>query len=204
MMKKEEGVVVNACAPPLMAAQAQSPALQPLPTPSPFSFSVASTRWSSRPSAFISILFLRFLALLFSFGAALSLAVAPSPKKMTGERASSGFRDYPELLYSFGVSTLVSLYSAYQLFKGICDIAHRGILISDMASDYLSFILDQLAGYILVSSSSVTAVAIHRMKSAAKLQKAAAVSAGMSLAAFLVIVACALFSGYRLCKRIIW
>lgn len=35
------------------------------------------------------------------------------------------------------------VYSAFQLFKGVCDISYRGILISDKISDYLSFILDQ-------------------------------------------------------------
>ena len=46
--------------------------------------------------------------------------------------------------YSFVASVLAFLYSAYQLFKGVCNIAHRGFLISDMASDYSSFILDQV------------------------------------------------------------
>ncbi|KAI8546365.1 hypothetical protein RHMOL_Rhmol07G0111400 [Rhododendron molle] len=45
--------------------------------------------------------------------------------------------------YSFIVTILAFIYSAYQLFKGVSDIAYKGILISDMASDYFSFILDQ-------------------------------------------------------------
>ncbi|KAE9459515.1 hypothetical protein C3L33_08571, partial [Rhododendron williamsianum] len=126
----------------LPTSATHSPAPPPLATPSPFSFSVASTRWSSRPSIYISSLFLRFLALIFSFASALALAV-PSPKKTTG-KGDSSFGDYPELLYSFIVTILAFVYSAYQLFKGVSDIVYRGILISDMASDYLSFILDQV------------------------------------------------------------
>ncbi|KAG5557870.1 hypothetical protein RHGRI_007939 [Rhododendron griersonianum] len=41
------------------------------------------------------------------------------------------------------IAFYVVIYSAYQLFMGVGDIAYIGILISDMASDYLSFILDQ-------------------------------------------------------------
>lgn len=46
--------------------------------------------------------------------------------------------------YCLTVTILALVYSAFQLFKGICDIAHRGILISDQISDYTSFILDQV------------------------------------------------------------
>lgn len=52
---------------------AYSPAQPPLPTPSPFSFSVASTGWSSRPRIQTVGLFLRGLCLVLSFGSALSL-----------------------------------------------------------------------------------------------------------------------------------
>ncbi|KAG8374882.1 hypothetical protein BUALT_Bualt10G0041700 [Buddleja alternifolia] len=121
---------------------AYSPAQPPLPTPSPFSFSVASTRWSSRPPIQTANLFLRFLSLVFSSGAALSLA-ALSPANTKFKKQSTNFRDYPELLYCFTVNIFAFIYAAYQLFKGICDIAHRGIFISDMVSDYISFILDQ-------------------------------------------------------------
>ncbi|KDP25482.1 hypothetical protein JCGZ_20638 [Jatropha curcas] len=117
---------------------------RPFPTPSPFSFSIASTRWSSRPSIHLSGLVLRFLALLFSFVSALSLAFPPSKK-------NGQFADYPELKYCFVVYVLVFIYSAFQLFKGVCDITHTGFLISDMISDYLSFILDQVAASSAVS-----------------------------------------------------
>lgn len=46
--------------------------------------------------------------------------------------------------YCFIVDILAFAYSSFQLFKGICDIAHRGILIPDKISDYSSFILDQV------------------------------------------------------------
>ncbi|XP_058222447.1 CASP-like protein 4A4 isoform X2 [Rhododendron vialii] len=196
------GMVAIACgsmAGILPTSATHSPAPPLLATPSPFSFSVASTRWSSRPSIYISSLFLRFLALIFSFASALALA-APSAKKTTGKDDSS-FSDYPELF--FIVTILAFVYSAYQLFKGVSDIAYRGILISDMASDYLSFILDQLAGYLLISSSSMTVLAIQQRRQDT-LWKAAVISVTMSFAAFVVIAICALLSGYKLCKRIIW
>ncbi|KAI3468773.1 hypothetical protein Pfo_025436 [Paulownia fortunei] len=63
--------------------------------------------------------------------------------KIQAKKHSTSFRDYPELVYCFTVNILAFLYAAYQLFKGICDIAHRGIFISDMVSDYISFIFDQ-------------------------------------------------------------
>ncbi|XP_042021793.1 CASP-like protein 4A4 isoform X2 [Salvia splendens] len=111
------------------------PAQPPLPTPSPFSFSVASTRWSSRPPVQTASLLLRFLALLFSFGSAFSLVALPS--------TNSKLKKYPGLLYCFTANILSVIYAAYQIFKNICDIAHRGICISDKASDYISFFFDQ-------------------------------------------------------------
>ncbi|PHU28257.1 hypothetical protein BC332_00350 [Capsicum chinense] len=119
-----------------------SPAAQPpLPTPSPYSFSVASTRLRSRPSLYTYDITLRSLALLFSFISALSLAV-PSPTRT--KRGISRLRDNPQLMYCFTVSILAFIYSAFQLFKRVCDIAYGGVLISDRTSDYLSFILDQI------------------------------------------------------------
>ncbi|KAA8522366.1 hypothetical protein F0562_013273 [Nyssa sinensis] len=202
-MKEERNVAVIACRTMSgVSPEAVYSAAQPqLTTPSQFSFSVASTRQSSRPLIHIFSLILRFLAFIFSFISAFSLA-APSPKKKDGEHPS--FQNYPELLYCFIASILVFAYSAYQLFKGVSDIVHRGIFISDMTSDYVSFILDQLAGYLLMSSSSVTVLAIQQLKRTASLWKASIVSVSMSFAAFLVIAACALLSGYKLCKRVMW
>ncbi|XP_059276119.1 CASP-like protein 4A4 isoform X1 [Lycium ferocissimum] len=174
----------------------------PLPTPSPYSFSVASTRLRSRPSIYAYDLTLRSLALLFSFISALSLA-APSPSR-TKRGAISRFYDNPQLTYCFTVSLLAFIYSAFQLFKRVCDIAYRGVLISDMTSDYLSFILDQLAGYLLVSSSSVTIPVIQQMDSRTSLWKPAIVAVCMSFTAFVFLAVSALLSGYKLCKRIIW
>ncbi|KAK2664637.1 hypothetical protein Ddye_003211 [Dipteronia dyeriana] len=166
-------------------------------TPSPFSFSVASTRWSSRPSIHLSNVFLRFLALVFSFVSALSLA-AVSPNKETQ------FTDYPEFIYCFIVSILSFIYSVFQLFKGICDIAHRGILMSDMISDYTSFILDQLVGYVLISSSSMAIPVIRHAQLTGSLWRAAITSTTISFVTSLIFATCTLLSGYKLCKRIIW
>ncbi|KAE8732302.1 putative UDP-glucose 4-epimerase [Hibiscus syriacus] len=55
-----------------------SQAHQPFTTPSPFSFSGASTRPSYRPSLHQSNLYLRFLVLLFSFILANDLLASPS------------------------------------------------------------------------------------------------------------------------------
>ncbi|XP_039046637.1 CASP-like protein 4A4 isoform X2 [Hibiscus syriacus] len=175
---------------------------QPFPTPSPFSFSVASTGWSSRSSIHHhSTLLLRFSVLLFSFISALILA-APSTKKK--HQPSPSFTDYPELIYCFIVASIAFLYTALQLFKGVCDIAHRGILISDMALDYVSFFLDQLVGYLLVSSASVAVPIIGLVERGTPLRKGAVVSTSMAFATFIVMAVCAILSGYKLCKRIGW
>ncbi|XVE57841.1 hypothetical protein DITRI_Ditri04bG0122600 [Diplodiscus trichospermus] len=153
---------------PVVAANSQSQSQQQqqqFPTPSPFSFSGTSTRWSSRPLIQHSHLFLRFLVLIFSFISALTLA-APSGKKK--DQRSHSFTGQPELIYCFIVAILNFLYAAFQLFKGICDIAHRGILISDMTSDYLGFIIDQLVGYLLISSASVAIPIIGQATSSAR------------------------------------
>uniref|UniRef100_A0A2C9WAD4 CASP-like protein n=1 Tax=Manihot esculenta TaxID=3983 RepID=A0A2C9WAD4_MANES len=196
-MKQEGEVLVVACRPMagMSPVSVNSLTQRPFPTPSPFTFSVASTRWSSRPSIHYSNLVLRFLALIFSFVSALSLA-ASSPKKK-GQLPSS-FTGYSELMYCFIVYTLVFVYSALQLFKGVCDMEHRGMIISDLISDYLSFILDQLLGYLLISSCSVAILDAQQISKIALLWKV------MSFAAFLVTATCTILSGYKLCKRIIW
>ncbi|KAK1420745.1 hypothetical protein QVD17_22588 [Tagetes erecta] len=177
-----------------------------IPTPSPFSFSVASTRWSSsRPYNHIFSLVFRAMVMVFSFGSSLALAVTMSNNSQQ-EDHKKGFQDYPEFLYSFAITTLAFIYSAYQLFKGIFDIAFRGVFISDKISDYTSFILDQLAGYLLVSCSSVTAVMINKPSLAGNtlLKKAAIASVCMSVAAVLTTAVCTLLSGYKLSKRLMW
>ncbi|OMO58686.1 CASP-like protein [Corchorus olitorius] len=96
--EERENVLAIACrimagvSPAAASSQSQQ---HPFPTPSPFSFSVASTRLSSRPSLHNSYLFLRSLALLFSFISALSLA-APSAKKKG--QGSPSFTQNPELM----------------------------------------------------------------------------------------------------------
>ncbi|KAK4365337.1 hypothetical protein RND71_016695 [Anisodus tanguticus] len=223
-MKEESNVMVIAQrmisgASPSPSSTPNSPATQPpLPTPSPYSFSVVSTRLRSRPTIYAYDLTLRSMSLLFSFISALSLA-APSPTR-TKRGEISRFYDNPQLTYCFTVSILAFVYSAFQLFKRVCDIAYRGVLISDMTSDYLSFTLDQinlskhmnshkqnvvqLAGYLLVSSSSVTIPVIQQMDSQTSLWKAAIIAVCMSFTAFVVLAVSALLSGYKLCKRIIW
>ncbi|KAJ8766130.1 hypothetical protein K2173_021647 [Erythroxylum novogranatense] len=197
-MKQEGEVVVLACRSMAGVLQSTNSISQhSFPTPSPFSFSVAS----QRPSIKVCSLLLRFLALLLSFTSAVSLA-APSTKQLALE--PSTFNQYSQLMYCFIVSILVFLYSAFQLFKGICDIAHRGILISDVISDYMSFILDQLEGYLLISSCSVAILTIQQIAKPAPLWKAAIISTSMSLATFLVTAISCLLSGYKLCTRIIW
>ena len=41
------------------------------------------------------------------------------------------------------------VYTSLQTFKGVCDITHRGVLISEPLSDYISFIFDQVF-YIII------------------------------------------------------
>lgn len=204
--REEQHVVAIACrimagVSPIAATSVNSQSQPPFPTPSPFSFSGTSTRWSSRPSVHHSNLGLRFLVLIFSFISALTLA-APSTNKK--HQPSLTFTEYPELIYCFIVAILAFLYSAFQLFKGICDIAHKGILISDMTSDYLSFVLDQVMGYLVISSASVEIPIIRQVEPHTPLWKGTIVSTTMSFATFLVIAISAVLSGYKLCKRIVW
>ncbi|PKI65319.1 hypothetical protein CRG98_014283 [Punica granatum] len=182
-------VRANLCEEVSMAGVSPGSFAQQLPTPSPFSFSVASTRWSSRPPIHLSGLYLRFLALVLSFVSALSLA---NPPKSKGQGGSS-FDKCPELMYCFVVSIVAFVYSAFQLFKGVCDISYRGIVISD-----------KMVAYLLTSSSSVGILAIQQAERNSPLWKAAIISVSMSFAIFVVVATCALFSGYKLCKRISW
>ncbi|KAF5729956.1 CASP-like protein [Tripterygium wilfordii] len=203
-MKQERDMLVIQCPPTTSVSPATRNLMaqqQQLPTPSPFSLSAVSTTWSSRPSIHFSSLFLRFLALVFSFVSATSMGAPPLKKK---SQQPSSFTQFSELMYCFIVSILAFIYSAFQLFKGVCDIAHRGIFISDMISDYMSFILDQLIGYLLISSSSVAILAVRQIEQSSSLWKAAIISDIMSFSTFLVIATSAILSGYRLCKRVIW
>lgn len=54
--------------------------------------------------------------------------------------------------YCFGVAVTGLVYTSLQTFKGVCDITHRGILISEPLSDYISFILDQVLFSVLLAS----------------------------------------------------
>ncbi|ESQ38322.1 hypothetical protein EUTSA_v10028959mg [Eutrema salsugineum] len=181
-----------------------------VPTPFSFAYSVtpSASRFSSRrASVHVSGLVLRFITLVLCFVSALSLAVnvhRPSLRHRT--QSSSSFASHPELLYCFGVAVTGFVYTSLQTFKGICDITHRGVLISEPLSDYISFILDQVICYLLVSSSSVAIAWIqHRNEDAMKnIRKNSIVSASMSFSAFLVLTLSTLFSGYKLCKRFMW
>ncbi|RZC72950.1 hypothetical protein C5167_048435 [Papaver somniferum] len=180
------------------------PSQEPLPTPSPFTFSVAGSTTlslSSQPAFRYANLFLRFGGFLFSFISAICL-VFPSPQYRNYE--PSTFLNTAELTYCFIVSILASIYSAYQLFKGVCDIAYRARFISDKMSDYSSFILDQLVAYLLISSSSILVLTIHRIIPTTSVWKSAVVSASMSCITFVIIAISTLQSGYKLCKRLIW
>ncbi|WCJ26210.1 hypothetical protein M5689_008045 [Euphorbia peplus] len=199
-MKQEDQKLVLSCTP--MATSLSQP---PYPTPSPFSFSVtSSSRWSSRPPIDRTSLVLRCFAFVLSFLAAVLLASASS-KNNDDHHVPSNFTGYPELMYCFVVYVLVFVYSAFQVFKGVCDIAHQGIPISDMVSDYSSFALDQLTGYLLVSSCSVAILTIQQqIERNTTFWNATVASTSMSIGTFLVIATCSVLSGFKLCKRIIW
>lgn len=77
-------------------------------------------------------------------------------------------------------------------------------LLSTSPKTKLFYTMQQLAGYLLMSSSSMTVLAIQQRRQTASLWNAAVISVTMSFAAFLVIAISALISGYKLCKRIIW
>ncbi|CAH8348323.1 unnamed protein product [Eruca vesicaria subsp. sativa] len=181
-----------------------------VPTPSPFAYSVtpSASRFSSRrASVHVPGLVLRFITLVLCFVSAVSLAVnVHRPSQRHHTQSSSSFASYPELLYCFGVAVIGLVYTSLQTFKGVCDITHRGVIISEPLSDYISFILDQVICYLLVSSSSVVIAWIqHADGDAIKtLRNNSMVSASMAFSAFLVLALSSLFSGYKLCKRFIW
>ncbi|CAL1375399.1 unnamed protein product [Linum trigynum] len=177
----------------------------PFPTPSPFSVP-PSTRWSSAgPPIHLSVLVLRFLALLFSFISAVALASPSATKAHDHHHLHQNLPLNSELVYCLIVSVLVFVYSALQLFKGVCDMVHSGMLISDKVSDYMNFLLDQLAVYLVISCLSVGVIGTKRMEAWSTSQwSKAVISVSMSAATFIVIAACGLLSGYKLCKRIIW
>ncbi|KAG7557473.1 Casparian strip membrane protein domain [Arabidopsis suecica] len=179
-------------------------------TPSLFAYSItpSTSRFSSRrASVHVIGLVLRFITLVLCFVSALSLAVnvhRPSRRHLT--QNSSSFASYPELLYCFGVAVTGFVYTCLQTFKGVCDITHRGILISEPLSDYISFIFDQAICYLLVSSSSVAIAWIQHINEDAikTLRNNSIISVSMSFSAFLVLTLSGLLSGYKLCKRFMW
>ncbi|XP_068638453.1 CASP-like protein 4A4 [Aristolochia californica] len=171
------------------------------PTPSPLANSLTSTVWSSQPVLNISTVVLRIVAFVLSVIAAVSLTAPLPDNKNDGH--GYGFSKFSEFRYAVCATLLSSLYSAFQLFKSICDVALRGHVVSDMVYDYVTFILDQLVAYLLISSSSVSVSATERTMGA-KLKAAAVASVCMSFTAFVAMAICSLFSGYKLCKRIIW
>ncbi|XP_035836370.1 CASP-like protein 4A4 [Helianthus annuus] len=137
----------------------------------------------------------------------------------------TAFINAPLAFYNVIITTDVFIYSLYQLFKGIFDIANKGILISDKRSinskNYILLYLpvlssrilklkhilkNQLAGYLLVSCSAVTTVMINQvlLSGNTSLKRAATASICMSVAAFLTTAVCAILSGYKLSKRVMW
>ncbi|XP_072984158.1 CASP-like protein 4A4 [Typha latifolia] len=172
-------------------------------TPSPFANSVASTNSrSSRLAILRRSNLLRALAFLLSFASALSLA-APPPHAAEGPQAAFNFQDHPEFRYGLSAVIVTSIYSALQLFKSIWDIAFKGVILPEKISDYITFFLDQVVAYLLISSSSISMLATVKIPPQ-RYRAAAIVSIIASLAAFLAIAASAIISGYKLCKRIIW
>ncbi|MFS7934286.1 hypothetical protein Hanom_Chr05g00389761 [Helianthus anomalus] len=69
-----------------------------------------------------------------------------------------------------------------------------------------TYIKNQLAGYLLVSCSAVTAVLINQepLSGNTSLKRAATASVCLSVAAFLTTAVCAILSGYKLSKRVMW
>ncbi|CAA7018289.1 unnamed protein product [Microthlaspi erraticum] len=184
----------------------QTPAV---PTPSLFAYSVTPSGFSSRrESVHVPGLVLRFITLVLCFVSALSLAVNVNRPSLRHHRtqSSSSFASYPELLYCFGVAVTGFVYTSLQTFKGVCDITHKGVLISEPLSDYISFILDQVICYLLVSSSSVAIAWIQHINEDGiiTLRNNSIVSVSMSFSAFLVLTLSTLLSGYKLCKRFMW
>ncbi|KAL9369308.1 hypothetical protein Peur_040507 [Populus x canadensis] len=66
-----------------------------------------------------------------------------------------------------------------------------------MYSDYMSFILDIVAGYLLISSSWVAIWAIQQIDKTSSIWKAVIISTTVSIVTFLVIVICTLLSASR-------
>ncbi|KAG2330489.1 hypothetical protein Bca52824_001669 [Brassica carinata] len=214
MKEHKDHVVVITYGPSSEGSVTASPISRQAPSvptpPSSLTYSVtppASRLSSRRASVHVSGLVLRFISLVLCFVSALSLAVnVHRPSQRHRSQSSSSFASYPELLYCFGVAVTGLVYTSLQTFKGVCDITHRGVLISEPLSDYISFILDQVICYLLVSSSSVAIAWIqHANGDAIKtLQNNSIVSASMAFSAFLVLALSSLLSGYKLCKRFMW
>ncbi|KAL9286457.1 CASP-like protein 4A4 [Arabidopsis thaliana] len=208
MKELKDHVVVITYGPSSEASVTASPVSQQ--TPSLFAYSVtpSASRFSSRrASVHVIGLVLRFITMVLCFISALSLAVnvqRPSKRHLT--QNSSSFASYPELLYCFGVAVIGFVYTSLQTFKGVCDITHRGVLISEPLSDYISFIFDQVICYLLVSSSSVAIAWIQHINEDAikTLRNNSIVSVSMSFSAFSVLTLSGLLSGYKLCKRFMW
>ncbi|KAG7552800.1 Casparian strip membrane protein domain [Arabidopsis thaliana x Arabidopsis arenosa] len=207
-MKELKGHVVVMAYGPSEGSVTASPVSQQTPSLFAYSITPPTSRFSSRrASVHVIGLVLRFITLVLCFVSALSLAVnvhRPSRRHLT--QNSSSFASYPELLYCFGVAVTGFVYTCLQTFKGVCDITHRGILISEPLSDYISFIFDQAICYLLVSSSSVAIAWIQHINEDAikTLRNNSIISVSMSFSAFLVLTLSGLLSGYKLCKRFMW
>ncbi|KAI4372227.1 hypothetical protein MLD38_010483 [Melastoma candidum] len=124
---------------------------------------------------------LRFSALVLGFVSAVTLTTRSGKR----DGSLSSFTDSSELVYCLIVSIVTFVYSALQLFKGVCDISYGTILIPDRISDYLSFVLDQMLAYLLISSSALGLQAIQQTDSTPSLQRAAIVSVTNVIRSFL-------------------
>ncbi|CAN6445741.1 unnamed protein product [Victoria cruziana] len=79
--------------------------------------------------------------------------------------------------YCVCIAITSSIYSALQLFKGICDFA-SGVpqLVFEKVSNYTTFMLDQVIAYLLMSSSSTILVSFDNKITAHQCGKLAAAS----------------------------
>ncbi|CAA6665372.1 unnamed protein product [Spirodela intermedia] len=185
-----------------------SPAFQhPFVTPSPFyNNSIPSTGWSSKP------VFLRHANLILrclGFSSPSPPSSPSSPPKMTPvdpNLRKPGIQVRTLVLFSYwlSVNSISSLYSAIQLFKCIWDISFKSTFISDVAYDYITFSLDQMVTYLLLSSTSVSILATVEKIDSGNYRNTVALAICMSFIAFAVTTICSLMSGYKLCKRISW
>ncbi|KAF3773052.1 CASP-like protein 4A4 [Nymphaea thermarum] len=161
----------------------------------------------SRPTAppdssimFLTNLFLRFCALLFSCVALVLLSIAPSQSHGTRCHAClvSSLSRYPQIVVAKALA-----YSTCQLLKDLYEIAKKKLLVAEVFSDYTTFIIDQLMAYLLVSScSTLSILASDSAMASDGCRRMVAVALATSLCTFLSLAISAVLSGCKLVRRI--